>query len=226
MNPLSISGLPDAALDDATEVLPGGPLADATEVLPQAPLPEATEVLPALGDDATVVLPQGASGELGSPQASEPEADLIDLNTPPSAGIVQAAQQPALSDGCSGGGPEEEEPTGELDVTAQMPAVSDLAAIAAAEEDNTAHEDGRSEGLESPGGDATGEITAQLPSISQFADPNPWSVLKNALSESSFGGATTASEGMSAEAEPTGDIADITSQLPSLSHLAQQSIDA
>jgi len=220
------AGLPDAALDDATEVLPGGPLADATEVLPQAPLPEATEVLPALGDDATVVLPQGASGELGSPQASEPEADLIDLNTPPSAGIVQAAQQPALSDGCSGGGPEEEEPTGELDVTAQMPAVSDLAAIAAAEEDNTAHEDGRSEGLESPGGDATGEITAQLPSISQFADPNPWSVLKNALSESSFGGATTASEGMSAEAEPTGDIADITSQLPSLSHLAQQSIDA
>jgi len=240
-------GLPDAALDDATEVLPGAPLADATEVLPGAaldeatealpdaaldeateqlpegPLPEATEVLPALGDDATVVLAKDAAGELSSPQASQPEADLIDLNTPPSAGVVQAAQQPALSDGCSEGGPEEE-PTGELDVTAQMPAVSDLVATSE-EQDNAAHEEEISEGLESPGGDATGEITAQLPSISQFADPNPWSVLKNALSESSFGGATTASEGMSAEAEPTGDIAEITSQLPSLSHLAQQSIE-
>ena len=177
-----------------------------------------------------MVLPADlAAGEAAdSPQASQPEADLIDLNTPPPAEVAQAGvQEPALSDGPpEGSAAEEEVPTGELDVTAQMPALSELAARAA-EEDDAADEEESSEGPESPGGDATGEITAQLPSISQFADPNPWSVLKNALSETSCGGTPTASEGVSAsEAEPTGDIAEITSQLPSLSHLAQQFIDA
>jgi len=222
--------LPGAALDDATEALPGAALDDATELLPQAELAEGPDAFAPLGDDATVVLPADlAAGEAAdSPQASQPEADLIDLNTPPPAEVAQAGvQEPALSDGPpEGSAAEEEVPTGELDVTAQMPALSELAARAAVEDD-AADEEESSEGPESPGGDATGEITAQLPSISQFADPNPWSVLKNALSETSCGGTPTASEGVSAsEAEPTGDIAEITSQLPSLSHLAQQFIDA